>query len=107
MEDGGFWSADMNSFNHYAYGSVADWVYQKAAGIHTAEDARAVLTPFAPVSGYRAPQTRASRFRPGTVWLNPAGVRKMESGAMRSTSIIFKIIDKIPESRSRAYIFFY
>ena len=24
MEDGEFWSMDMNSFNHYAYGSVAD-----------------------------------------------------------------------------------
>ena len=23
----------MNSFNHYAYGSVADWLYEKAAGI--------------------------------------------------------------------------
>lgn len=33
MQDGGFWSADMNSFNHYAYGSVADWVYEEAAGI--------------------------------------------------------------------------
>ena len=33
MEDGSFWSADMNSFNHYAYGSVADWVYEAAAGI--------------------------------------------------------------------------
>ncbi len=28
-----FWSTDMNSFNHYAYGSVMDWVYEKAAGI--------------------------------------------------------------------------
>lgn len=33
MEDGNFWSAGMNSFNHYAYGSVADWVYGVAAGI--------------------------------------------------------------------------
>ena len=33
MEDGGFWSPDMNSFNHYAYGAVLDWVYGKAAGI--------------------------------------------------------------------------
>lgn len=33
MEDGNFWSADMNSYNHYAYGSVADWVYSVAAGI--------------------------------------------------------------------------
>ena len=39
MEDGGFWSADMNSFNHYAYGAVADWVYMVAAGINTVEEA--------------------------------------------------------------------
>ena len=28
----------MNSFNHYAYGSVADWVYGVACGINTVED---------------------------------------------------------------------
>lgn len=39
MEDGGFWSSDMNSFNHYAYGSVVDWVYGVAAGIRPVEDA--------------------------------------------------------------------
>ncbi|MCD8013699.1 MAG: glycoside hydrolase family 78 protein, partial [Lachnospiraceae bacterium] len=39
MEDGSFWSTDMNSFNHYAYGSVADWIYEKAAGIQVMEDA--------------------------------------------------------------------
>ncbi|MDO4293909.1 MAG: family 78 glycoside hydrolase catalytic domain [Eubacteriales bacterium] len=33
MENGDFWSSDMNSFNHYAYGAVADWVYSTAAGI--------------------------------------------------------------------------
>lgn len=32
-EDGSFWSADMNSFNHYAYGAVGDWLYGVAAGI--------------------------------------------------------------------------
>ena len=31
--DGGFWSKDMNSFNHYAYGAVADWVFSVACGI--------------------------------------------------------------------------
>ena len=35
--DGTFWSDDMNSFNHYAYGSVADWVYNVACGITPAE----------------------------------------------------------------------
>ena len=29
----------MNSFNHYAYGAVADWVYEEAAGIHVEEEA--------------------------------------------------------------------
>lgn len=33
MENGDFWSANMNSYNHYAYGAVADWVYSTAAGI--------------------------------------------------------------------------
>ena len=39
MENGDFWSAAMNSFNHYAYGSVTDWVYQVAAGIRSVEEA--------------------------------------------------------------------
>lgn len=36
-EDGSFWSPDMNSFNHYAYGAVMDWVYGVAAGITPTE----------------------------------------------------------------------
>ena len=38
-EDGSFWSVNMNSFNHYAYGAVADWVFEKAAGIRHEETA--------------------------------------------------------------------
>ncbi|MBR6165218.1 MAG: family 78 glycoside hydrolase catalytic domain [Clostridia bacterium] len=37
-EDGSFWSTDMNSFNHYAYGSVADWIFEQGAGIRHAEN---------------------------------------------------------------------
>lgn len=37
-EDGTFWSKDMNSFNHYAYGSVAEWVYAVAAGIKISDE---------------------------------------------------------------------
>ena len=36
-EKGDFWSKDMNSFNHYAYGSVADWIYEEACGIKILE----------------------------------------------------------------------
>jgi len=35
--DGSFWDDDMNSYNHYAYGSVADWVFGVASGIQPAE----------------------------------------------------------------------
>jgi len=36
--DGSFWSPDMNSFNHYSYGAVADWIYEQAAGICPKEE---------------------------------------------------------------------
>ncbi len=32
-EDGSFWSTEMNSFNHYAYGAVLDWIFGVACGI--------------------------------------------------------------------------
>ncbi|MNY50573.1 Bacterial alpha-L-rhamnosidase [compost metagenome] len=32
-EDGSFWSPDMNSFNHYAYGAIGEWLYRYVAGI--------------------------------------------------------------------------
>ena len=43
-EDGSFWSTSMNSFNHYAYGSVYDWIFNYAVGI----------SPRADEPGYRA-----------------------------------------------------
>ena len=36
--DGTMWSTDMNSFNHYAYGAVSDWMYGAAAGINSDPD---------------------------------------------------------------------
>ncbi|MGN8647335.1 family 78 glycoside hydrolase catalytic domain [Gracilibacillus sp. HCP3S3_G5_1] len=36
-EDGSFWSTDMNSFNHYAYGAIGDWLYRKVAGLELNE----------------------------------------------------------------------
>jgi alpha-L-rhamnosidase len=35
--DGTFQSAGMNSFNHYAYGAVGDWLYGEVAGIQALE----------------------------------------------------------------------
>ena len=47
--DGTMWSTDMNSFNHYAYGAVADWLYGVVGGIQPSEEqpgfARFTLAP--------------------------------------------------------------
>ena len=37
--DGTMWSADMNSFNHYAYGAIGEWLYRVVAGIEADENA--------------------------------------------------------------------
>ncbi|MBR7133230.1 MAG: family 78 glycoside hydrolase catalytic domain [Clostridia bacterium] len=36
--DGSMWNTEMNSFNHYAYGSVAAWMYKVVAGIQIDEN---------------------------------------------------------------------
>jgi alpha-L-rhamnosidase len=36
--DGTFQTPGMNSFNHYAYGAIGDWMYRVMAGIDTYED---------------------------------------------------------------------
>lgn len=47
--DGSMWSPDMNSFNHYAYGSIAEWLYCTVAGIDTSTEApgfkKSVIAP--------------------------------------------------------------
>ena len=48
-EDGSFWSTDMNSFNHYSYGAVGDWIYGEICGVKIAEGGegyrKILLTP--------------------------------------------------------------
>lgn len=38
-EDGSLWDERMNSFNHYSYGAVGDWLYRVVAGLNA--DAKA------------------------------------------------------------------
>ena len=40
-DDGSFWRPAMNSFNHYAYGAVFDWIFGVACGIRTVAEAPA------------------------------------------------------------------
>ena len=41
----GFGDVGMNSFNHYAYGAVQEWMYRHMAGIETTEDAPGFAHP--------------------------------------------------------------
>ena len=36
--NGTFWSDNMNSYNHYAYGAIGDWLYRVVAGINIDEE---------------------------------------------------------------------
>lgn len=38
LPDGSFGKASMNSFNHYSYGAVMEWVYRNVAGIQPMEE---------------------------------------------------------------------
>ncbi|MBR6693941.1 MAG: family 78 glycoside hydrolase catalytic domain [Clostridia bacterium] len=54
MPNGDLWPIKMNSYNHYAYGSVADWLYGVAAGINTVEEKPGfAAVHFAPVADSR------------------------------------------------------
>lgn len=37
-EDGSLWSDSMNSYNHYAYGSIIEWVYRHVVGLELDEE---------------------------------------------------------------------
>lgn len=54
-EDGSFWDPKMNSFNHYAYGSIGDWMYRRIAGLDLDESApaykKARVRPVPPKEG--------------------------------------------------------
>jgi alpha-L-rhamnosidase len=47
--DGSMWSPDMNSFNHYAYGAIGEWLYRVVGGLNIDEKApgykHAIIAP--------------------------------------------------------------
>ncbi|MEV5981091.1 alpha-L-rhamnosidase [Streptomyces sp. NPDC052114] len=62
--DGSFQDAGMNSFNHYAYGSVGEWMYANLAGIAPAEPGyRKVLVRPRPGAGVTEARARFDSVR--------------------------------------------
>ncbi|WP_367124409.1 family 78 glycoside hydrolase catalytic domain [Streptomyces phytohabitans] len=69
--DGDFQDVGMNSFNHYAYGCVGEWMYQHVAGIAPGEPGfRKIVVRPRPGGGVRSASGRfASPYGPvGTRW---------------------------------------
>ena len=109
MENGDFWSTDMNSFNHYAYGAVADWVYEAAAGIQTVEDAPGFArVKIAPQPDSRLDWLEASiETRKGTVrslWKQEEGRLRYEITTPSPAEIV--IAGKTMEVEAGDYIFY-
>ena len=57
--NGDIWPVSMNSYNHYAYGAVGDWMYGVMAGINTVESSPG----FAKVHFSPVPDERVDWFR--------------------------------------------
>ena len=74
--DGSFQDAGMNSFNHYAYGAVGDWMYRVMAGIDIDEAApgyKHVIIAPRPGGGFTSVSARTSRCTAGRVGLGWEG----------------------------------
>lgn len=72
LEDGSISSTGMNSLNHYAYGSIVEWIYRDVCGIEPLEDA----------PGFRhfrlAPKPDRSLGSARAVYRSPAGTIESE-----------------------------
>ncbi|MBQ3075259.1 MAG: alfa-L-rhamnosidase, partial [Clostridia bacterium] len=81
-EDGSFWSTRMNSFNHYAYGSVYDWMFGDMVGLAVCDDGAGYETiTYRPHTDKRIGFARASlETRKGSL---SASWKYLEDGTVR------------------------
>lgn len=108
-EDGSFWSSDMNSFNHYAYGSVVDWIYSVSAGITPIEGypgfSRALIAPVPDARlGYINASLETVSGKIESSWRYEGGCVRYEITAAMPADIIIDGIRRSVEPGS--YIFY-
>ena len=79
--DGTMWSPAMNSFNHYAYGAIGEWLHQVVAGLRQEVDAagrpRLVIQP-RPGGGITRAQAELM-----TPWGRSASAWRISDGVLR------------------------
>lgn len=105
-DSGQFWSSDMNSYNHYAYGSVLDWIYEKAAGIKIDCDSNDKIV-IEPVTDSRVEWLDVSV---DTVMGNVRSAWKYENGSVRyeitvPSDAVIKISGKEYKVKKGEYMF--
>lgn len=87
--DGSFQSKTMNSFNHYAYGSVGEWMYQNIAGIRATAPGfqRFVVKPISGGSVHSVDASYESGYGPISVrWHGGGGKSELMVGIPVNTS---------------------
>lgn len=93
--DGSFQTPGMNSYNHYAYGAIGDWMYRNVSGINPAEDA----------AGYKKIRIEP---RPGGKISNASGALETPYGRLSSSWTIegglFKLDVVIPANTTATVI---
>ncbi|WP_316832812.1 glycoside hydrolase family 78 protein [Pedobacter aquatilis] len=94
-QDGTFQTPDMNSFNHYAYGAIGDWMYKNIAGIN----------PVAENPGYKHILIKPT---PGGNLTSASGELETVYGSVKSAWIIkdgiFKLDVTIPANTTATII---
>ncbi len=92
--NGDIWPHSMNSYNHYAYGAVGDWMYSVMAGINTVEDAPGFAkihfapTPDDRIDWFKAEIDTVSGKVSSRWWHEKGKVRYEISTPVESTAII-------------------
>jgi alpha-L-rhamnosidase len=93
--NGSFQTPDMNSYNHYAYGAIGDWMYRNMAGINSDESA----------PGYKKIMISP---KPGASITNAAGELNTPYGLLKSSwkieNGIFKLDVLVPANTSATVI---
>lgn len=92
--DGSLWSSDMNSFNHYAYGSIGDWMYQSITGIDILE-AGYKKTSIAPQPTKRLSYAKATLETPygklHSSWKVEQGMMQLNVRIPHNTTAVIKL----------------
>ncbi|WP_182982747.1 alpha-L-rhamnosidase [Sphingobacterium sp. UME9] len=108
--DGSFQTPDMNSYNHYAYGAIGDWMYRTIAGINSAADAPGYKSiVIAPKPGGKLTQASAELETVyGTVksaWVLENNLLKLDVTVPANTRAKIVLVDSSHEIGSGTYHF--